>query len=231
MQKAIDIIKEIARQTDKVILFHSASGKDSIALLDLLHPHFNEIVCVYMFIIKDLEHINRYIAYAQNKYPKARYIQIPHYCVYSYIKIGFMGCPQNPKQKKYTLSELNDIIRERTGIEWTCLGFKQSDSMNRRLMLRGYRNEAICDKSKKLYPLSSYKNADILAYIQEKGLIKPERYGKRGQSSGTDIMDIDYLLYLKANYPSDLRKVLRQYPLVERIIFEYEYKAERNPDN
>lgn len=32
MKKAIDIIKTIAERTDRVILFHSASGKDSIAL-------------------------------------------------------------------------------------------------------------------------------------------------------------------------------------------------------
>ena len=102
MQQAINIIKQIAGQTDKVILFHSASGKDSIALLDLLHPYFNKIVCVYMYVVKDLEHINRYISYAQNKYPKARFIQVPHYAVYSYIKTGFMGCAKNPKQKKYS---------------------------------------------------------------------------------------------------------------------------------
>jgi sulfate adenylyltransferase subunit 2 len=184
-----------------------------------------------MYIVKDLNHINRYIAYAQSKYPKARFIQIPHYAVYSYIKTGFMGCAKNPKQKKYTLAELGDIIRDKTGIQWICLGFKQSDSMNRRLMLRGYRDEAINDKSNKLYPLSSYKNSDVLAYIEEKGLIKPERYGKRGQSSGTDIIDIDYLLYLKANYPDDLRKVFKEFPLAERVIFEYEYKAKRNQDN
>ncbi len=231
MQQAINIIKQIAGQTDKVILFHSASGKDSIALLDLLHPYFNEIVCVYMYVVKDLEHINRYISYAQNKYPKARFIQVPHYAVYSYIKTGFMGCAKNPKQKKYSLAELGDIVRERTGIEWICLGFKQSDSMNRRLMLRGYQDEAIIDKSKKFYPLSSYKNSDVLAYIEEQGLIKPEKYGNKGQSSGTDITDIEYLLYLKHNYPADLKKVLSEYPMSERILFEHEYKAKRNPDN
>jgi sulfate adenylyltransferase subunit 2 len=61
MKKAIDIIKTIAERTDRVILFHSASGKDSIALLDLISPYFKEIVCVYMYVVKDLSHINRYI--------------------------------------------------------------------------------------------------------------------------------------------------------------------------
>ena len=73
MKKAIDIIKAVAKKTDRVILFHSASGKDSIALLDLISPYFKEIVCVYMYVVKDLSHINRYINYACKKYPNMKY--------------------------------------------------------------------------------------------------------------------------------------------------------------
>jgi hypothetical protein len=35
LEKAQLIADEIAKRTDEVILFHSASGKDSIALLDI----------------------------------------------------------------------------------------------------------------------------------------------------------------------------------------------------
>ena len=79
MQKAIEAIRMVAAETDRAILFHSASGKDSIALLDLMVPHFREIVCVYMYLVKDLSHINRYLNYAVSKYPNARFVQVPHY--------------------------------------------------------------------------------------------------------------------------------------------------------
>ena len=225
MQKAIDIIRSIADRTDRAILFHSATGKDSIALLDLMHPYFREIVCVFMYTVKDLEHINRYIAWAQRKYPKSRFIQIPHYGVYSYIKVGYMGCKKNPKQRKYTLADLNEVVRERTGIDWTFLGFKQSDSMNRRLMLRGYDREAICEKSHKVYPLSSYKNADVLAYIERNSLIAPEAYGGEHQSSGSDINDLHYLLWQRENFPGDLQKIYAEYPMVERFVFDHDNKS------
>lgn len=225
MEAARNIIKLIAERTDRAILFHSATGKDSIALLDLMHPYFREIVCVFMYTVKDLDHINRYIAWAQRKYPKARFIQIPHYGVYSWIKVGYMGCRQNPKQRKYTLADLNEKVRERTGIDWTFLGFKQSDSMNRRLMLRGYDREAICEKSRKVYPLSSYKNADVLAYIERNHLITPEAYGGEHQSSGSDINDIHYLLWLRENYPGDLQKIYSQFPMVERLVFDHDNKT------
>lgn len=221
MERAISVIKTVASITDRAVLFHSASGKDSIALLDLMHPYFREIVCVYMYTVKDMRHINRYIGWAQKSYPKARFIQIPHYSVYSYIKVGFLGCKKNSRQKKYTLQQLTDNIRERFGIEWAFFGFKQSDSLNRRLMLRRYTDEAICEKTRKCYPLSTYKNADVLHYIEENGLIKPETYGGEHQSAGCDITDINYLLYLRERYPEDLQRLYGTYPMAECILFDY----------
>lgn len=226
MEAAIKVIREVATQTDKAILFHSASGKDSIALLDLIYPHFKEIVCVFMYTVKNLEHINRYIAYACRKYPKIRFIQIPHYGIYSYIKVGFFGCKKNENQRKYTLEQLTDIVRERTGIDWAFFGFKQSDSMNRRLMLRGYKDEAINEKTMKAYPLSQYKNGDVLRYIEQSNLIKPETYGGERQSAGADITDIHHLLFLRDNFPDDLQKVYSQFPMAERLVFEYEQDKE-----
>lgn len=223
MQKAEYIIKSIAKQSDRAILFHSASGKDSIALLDLLSPHFKEVVCAFMYVVKDLEHIARYINYARSKYANVKFVQIPHFAVFSYKKKGYLGCEQVEVKKMYNLAELTDLIRQQYGIEWVFYGFKQSDSMNRRLMLKTYKEEAINEEQKKCYPLSSYKNSDILAYIDKRGLVKPESYGK-AQSSGTNISDINYLLWLRENFPNDLQKVISEYPLTERILFEYDYE-------
>lgn len=217
-------IADVAKETDRVILFHSATGKDSIALLDLIAPHFKEIVCVFMFIVPGLRHINRYISYASQRYPNARFICVPHYALPSYYKIGYLGCREIPGIKQLTLSKITDAVRERTGIEWVFFGFKQSDSMNRRLMLRTYRDEAINEAQKKCYPLSRYKNADVLAYIERHGLIRPECYGK-GQSSGTSIEEINYLLWLRKNFPDDLKKVFKEFPMSERILFEHDYET------
>lgn len=233
MDQAVRIIKQIAEQTDRVILFHSASGKDSIALLDLMHSHFKEIVCVYMYVVKGLSHINRYLNYAANKYPNAKFVQTPHFGVYNDIKTGYMGHEKNERQKLYNMSQITDMVRKTYGIEWAFFGFKQSDSMNRQLMLRTYKDNAINETQKKCYPLSSYKNTDVYGYIESHNLIKPERYGK-GQSSGTSISDLNYLLWLRNNFPKDLEKVIVTYPMVERLLFEYDYKkseTERDKDN
>ena len=230
MKEAAEIIHAIAQETGRCVLFHSGSGKDSIALLDLLHPHFEEIVCVYMYLVKGLRHIDRYLNYASAKYPNAKFIQVPHYALGSYIKTGYMGCRMNEAQRQFTMSDLTDAVRQRYGIDWAFFGFKQSDSMNRRIMLRRYERQAINRETKKCYPLSVYHNKDILEYIEKNGLINPERYGK-GQSSGTNISNIDYLLWLRSNHPDDLTRVLEAFPLAERLIFEHDYENKRNDND
>ena len=223
MDKAINIIKQISKQTERVILFHSASGKDSIALVDLMYRYFNEIVCVYMYVVKDLQHISRYINYACKKYDNVKFVQVPHFAVYSYRKSGYMGCAKNEKQKLYSMAQLTEIVRDKYQIEWSFFGFKQSDSMNRRLMLRTYKDEAINEAQRKCYPLSAYKNSDVLNYIDKRNLIKPEKYGN-SQSAGTNITDMNYLLWLKENFSSDLTKIVTEYPMVERLLFEHDYE-------
>lgn len=221
MQKASLHISKIASVSDRAVLFHSASGKDSIALLDLMAPHFKEIVCVYMYTVKDMQHIAKYISWAQNRYKNVRFVQIPHYSVFTYIKTGYLGCKQNPHQRQYTLEALTDAIRLRYGIEWAFFGFKQADGMNRRIMLRTYEDEAINYKTRKCYPLSQYKNTDVLRYIEDMGLIRPEDYGGKTRSMGCDVSDINYLLWLETNYPQDMERLYATYPMAERIMFEH----------
>ncbi|MGM9687122.1 MAG: phosphoadenosine phosphosulfate reductase family protein [Bacteroidaceae bacterium] len=230
LDKACIIADEVAsRGVDEVILFHSASGKDSIALLDILAPRFKRVVCVFLYVFKNAEHINRYISYAKKKYPNCEFVQVPHFAVFSYIKYGYMGHWKNPKQKLMNMSGIAEMVKQKLGIQWTFYGFKQSDSLNRRCMLRTYYMEAICEKSHKCYPLSHYKNKDILEYIERNGLITPERYGP-GQSSGQNITDIYYLLFLREKYPNDLRKLYAEYPECERILFEHDWNVKHGED-
>ena len=76
LERAKQVIDEVAKQTDEIILFHSLSGKDSITLLDLCYPKFKRVVCVFMYIVKDLSHIEEYFRYAKMKYPNVEFIQV-----------------------------------------------------------------------------------------------------------------------------------------------------------
>jgi len=218
---SLDCIKKVAAQTNNVILFHSANGKDSIALLDMCYPYFKKIVCVYMYMVKDLDHINAYISWAKAKYPTIEFMQVPHYVLSQYIRDGYMGITPDRTQRVYQLKNIVEMTKKNTGIAWAIFGFKQSDSMNRRLMLRSYADEHICEPTKNAYPLSKYKNKDVLAYIKHRKLIQPTKYGN-GQSQGNDVTNLPFLMYCRWNYPNDYKKIIAVFPDAERIVFEYE---------
>ena len=220
MRYAIECIRSIAKKTDRAILFHSGTGKDSIALLDLCYPHFKKLVCVYMYMVKDLEHVNKYILWAKSKYPEVDFIEVPHYALSQYRRDGILGCAKDPSQRVYQLSDIIKMVKRNTGIDWAIIGFKQSDSLNRRLMLRGYTDEMVNESTNNAYPLSKYKNKDVETYIKHKKLIPPLKYGD-GQSQGTSVGNIPFLLFCKTYYPQDYEKVKADFPLVEKVLFDY----------
>lgn len=225
LKPTLDSIKALSEKTDRVILFHSGAGKDSITLLNMMSPYFKEIVCVFMYMVKDLEHVNKYIRHAELKYPNCRFIQTPHYAYYNNKKHGVNGTEQ-VKYSEWSLSKINDKIKEETGIEWTILGFKKNDSLNRRLMLNSYPDSMTSESGQKLYPLANWSNKEVLQYIRKNRLIEPIKYGNTGntRSQGNDVNDISFLLWCRENYPNDLKKVITEFPNCERVLFEHDYK-------
>lgn len=229
LKRAREIIDDVSKETDSILLFHSLSGKDSIVLLDLCYKKFNRVIVVFMYLVKDLEHIMRYYNYAKAKYPNIEFVQVPHYALFNYIKIGYMGIKQNTKQRQWTLSDITDKLREKLGVEWACYGFKQSDSLNRRLMLRSYTDgkEAINWKTKKFYPLSTYRNKEIMDFILDHRLKNPEVCGTNKQSSGVDIEDVEYQKYLKELFPEDLEKIYKVFPMARIVMLKANNKEEQ----
>lgn len=227
MSKATDIIKRVAEHTDKVLLFHSATGKDSIVMLDLVAPYFKEVVCVYMYMVPNLRSVNRYIKWSEARYPNCRFIQAPHFNISGYVKIGYLGMAQNPKQPILNLASITEKARAHTGIDWALFGMKEVDSLNRRVMLRTYDN-GICWKTRKAYPLMEYKNKDVVRYIKDRGLIPNMTYGNGRASSGENVGSALWLAWLRENYPDDLAKVVAMYPMTEQILFEYDKDMERS---
>lgn len=229
LKRAREIIDDVSKETDSILLFHSLSGKDSIVLLDLCYKKFKRVIVVFMYLVKDLEHIMRYYNYAKAKYPNIEFVQVPHYVLFNYIKTGYMGIKQNTKQRQWTLADVTDKLREKLGVEWACYGFKQSDSLNRRLMLRSYTDgkEAINWKTKKFYPLSTYKNKEIMDFILDHRLKNPEVCGTNKQSSGVDIEDVEYQKYLKELFPADLEKIYKVFPMARIVMLKANNKEEQ----
>ena len=214
------IIHNVREKTDTVILFHSGTGKDSIMLLDLCSKSFKKVICVFMYIVKDLDYENRYINWALKKYTNVEFIKTPHYAVYSFIKYGYLGIKKDETQNKTLISKIDTKIRKQTGVNWSIYGFKKIDGITRRLMLNSTDN-GVYIKTQKAYPLMDLKNSDVLDYIKDKNLITPFNYGTTKPSSGCDISTPEFLFYMEQKHPNDLKKIIEQYPHTEVKLYNY----------
>ena len=192
----IDLVRQ---KTDGALLFLSL-GKDSLVLLDMIYPRFDRIVCVFMYFVKGLEHIES-------------------------ILRGGMYCVANPKIKLLKLADVVKAMQLKYGLYYTFLGMKKADGMNRRLMLKGYEangyeNNGLC------YPLADYTQKEVLAYMRQHNLPQPIRYSLKA-SNGVGF-SLDCFLWLRKNYPQDLERIYQVFPMSRRILFEYDNKQNNN---
>jgi sulfate adenylyltransferase subunit 2 len=127
------------------------------------------------------------------------------------------------KHKQFNLSKTADLVCEKYGFEYCFFGFKKSDGLSRRLMLNTYEGSCINRTTKKVYPLANWKNKDVLAYIKTKKLLTPVKYGDL-RSCDVNPKDGEYLSWCKNNYPNDLQKILKTFPLSGAYLFEYEQR-------
>lgn len=219
MQRTQKSIDAIAEQSDSVILFCSL-GKDSLVLLDLIAPKFRRIVCVFMYFVQGLDHIDRYARWVRARYTNVEWVEMPHWNL-THTFLAGMFCTPRPKQRLMKLADVVKVMKEKYGVYYAFLGMKKADSMNRRLMLKGY--EANLYENKGLvYPLADWTQKDILAYMKLKNLPMPVRYSKN--ASGGVGFNLECYLWMRENAPKDLERVLQAFPMSERILFEYDNK-------
>lgn len=219
LQVAEKSIAAVREQSDSVILFLSL-GKDSIVLLDMIYPRFKRVVCVFMYFVPGLEHIERWIRWAKAKYPHIEMMQVPHWNL-SYILRGGLYSAPNPDIKLIKLADVVDSVRASTGIDKVFLGMKKADGMNRRLMLNRYEDNDYINGCM-VYPLAEMNQKQILAYMRQRGLPEPVRYGMTA-SNGIGFSEA-FFVWLEKNFPEDLEKIYEVFPLSFRILEEYHYK-------
>lgn len=217
LQKTYESIDAIRQKSDSAILFLSL-GKDSLVLLDLIYPRFKRIVCVFMYFVKGLDHIERWIGWVKAKYPRIEFVQMPHWNL-TYILRGGMYCVPNPDVKLLKLADVVKAMRKKYGIEYVFLGMKKADGMNRNLMLKEYEAQGY-ENNGLVYPLAEWTQKEILAYMRQKKLPQPVRYSLKA-SSGVGF-NTDCFLWLRKHYPQDLQKIYEVFPMSERVLWEYD---------
>jgi len=220
VEQAEQSIDRIREKTDTAILFCSF-GKDSLVMLDLVAPKFNKVICVFMYFVKGLEHIEKYIRWATSKYDNIVIEQYPHWNL-TYLMRSGLFCTRNPNVKLLKLSDVNTAVCKKHNVKYSFFGMKKADGMNRRLMLNTYENN---ENNGMVYPLADWKKKDVMAYIKLHKIPEPVMYSKK--ASGGCGFNIECFLYLRENYPQDLMKILQAFPMSEKLLYDYDNKQKQ----
>lgn len=220
-QEAYQVIAGIRQKADTCIIMCSL-GKDSIVTLDMVYPHFDKVICVFMYFVRGLSHIDNWIRWVKSKYPKVEFMEVPHWNL-TYILRGGLYCVPNPKVKLLKLADVIKAIRLKTGAYYTFLGMKKADGMNRNLMLKGYEAQGY-ENDGLVYPLASWTQKDVKAYMKMKRLPQPVLYGNKA-SNGLGF-NVDCFRWMQEHYPQDLQKIYKVFPMSERILWEEDYKQD-----
>lgn len=216
-----EIINTVKNKTNRVLVFYSG-GKDSIAMLDMVAKNFEEVVCVFMYFVKGLEHTERYIGFSEKRYKNIKFLKKPHWGLTKIHSVGMYCKPQ--KIRQLSLKDIVKVAKLETGIDYVFIGEKKNDSLQRRVKLGTYEMGAI-SPTNIVYPLSEWSDKDVLRYIERNKLPKPVSYSGKRQNGV--MFDLGVFLYLRENYPNDLKKILEAYPLSGKILFDYDQKIQR----
>lgn len=223
LQEAHQIIAGVRQKSDTCIVMCSL-GKDSLVTLDLVYPYFESVKCVFMYFVKDLDHINGWIRWVKKKYPKVEFMEVPHWNL-TYILRGGLYCVPNPKVKLLKLADVIKAVRVKTCAYYTFLGMKKANGMNRNVMLQRMKRElGDYEQGGLVYPLASWTQKDVKAYMRMKRLPQPVLYGNKA-SNGLGF-NVDCFTWLQKHYPQDLQKIYTAFPMSKRILFEEKYKQD-----
>lgn len=216
----MQVIRSIREKTDTAVLFYSAGGKDGITLLDMLAGVFDKVICYYMYLIPNLDHIQPYIKWAETRYPNVEIRQIKHYQRDFFDSFGFFKEPdEGVKPRK--IGDIEQAVREETGIKYGFSGMKGVDGYMKRMRLKMFAKTGYVTEKGMVYPLALWTNKEVLQYIKSRNLISPFVYDANAISQGFGI-DLNTMLLMRNKYPRDYQRILKEFPYSEKLIFDYE---------
>ena len=218
--QTMSIIRSIRKETDTAVLFYSAGGKDGIALLDMLSGVFDKVICYYMYLIPGLDHVQPYIKWAEGHYKNVEVRQIKHYQRDYFDSFGFFKEPdESVKPRK--VGDVEDDVREETGIKYAFSGMKGVDGYMKRMRLKKFAKTRYLTEKGMVYPLAIWTNKEVLQYNRTKNLIQPFVYKEKDVSQGFGI-DLETMLFMRSKYPNDYQRIIKEFPYSEKLVFDYE---------
>lgn len=228
-QSGTDVIASIRKQTDTVLLAFSC-GKDSIAAWLEIRKHFPRVIPFYLYLIPDLEFIEKSLAYYENWFDTP-IVRMPNPALYRMLNACVFQAPENQaaidamELPIFEHADVYRILREQFGLAETAYcatGVRAVDSPLRMVAIKRY--GAVNRTKLHFYPIWDWNKERLLGEIRAAGVKLPVDYRVFGRSF--DGIDYRFLEPMRRNFPRDYARVLEYFPLADLEFKRREYGQE-----
>lgn len=207
-------------QAAPALMVGFSGGKDSIATLDVALQVFPRVEAFFMHLVPGLRCEEEMLSRIMRKYPRVKLHRLPHWDLSGYMRENVFGCnPRAVETAKLDQAKLEDHLRRLTGIDWFAYGERAADGLVRNAKLKKIKGLAV--KQRRVYPLWTWKERDVVGYLHAHKLPVPRKLGGR-KVSGAVAIHPQVLSWLKREYPDDFAKVLQHFPLAGAAVFRWE---------
>lgn len=209
-----------ARETvgDAVCVAFSG-GKDSLVCMDLCTQQFSRVEAFFMYLCRGLRCVEEPLeGYAKRWGVKIHYV--PHWDRARLMKYAVASMHVDGAENLPTLKQrdIENYVKQQTGIGLFCYGERASDSFVRRFYTRD--NDGLRLRGNpKLYPIWDWLDADVYGYMRARRIPAPGRFGReqRPKMSAMSLRD-ETVLWLRDHHPEDFRTLCKSFPFLEALL-------------
>jgi hypothetical protein len=223
-----DLIAEYKRRFGDTTLLGFSRGKDSIATVLALRGKLN-LVPIHLDIVPGLEFIDESLAYYEKHlFDGQHIIRMPHPSLYRmlnnnlYQTIGNAEVMASANLEELDYVDINRLALQQVACEQkivlSAAGVRAADSPMRRTAVA--RHGSIHVNTRVWWPIWDWNKAKLVEEISRVKISLPVDYLLWGRSF--DGIDARFIIPMKQHMPSDYKRVLEWYPLLEAEIMRYE---------
>lgn len=225
LAEAADLLRRARRECDTVVVGLSG-GKDSLATLDLCVREFGAsgVRPFHMYVVRGLRCVEDTLRWCERRYG-VEVEFVPHWRLgLAYKYATYM--PHRRRADGWRDTRQKDIeqaVRSKVdGSPWIAYGHRQNDSIERVGMLK--RCGGFDRAGRRVYPLRSWNEASVLAYLRARRIPPPPRLTILGRSmTGVNFQE-DTLLAIRERYPDDFALIVEKFPYLPAKLARYELK-------
>lgn len=240
LRDALDTLAMIRGLGVEEILIAFSGGKDSLVTLDLCQRSGFALRPYFRYEVSGLSEHERVFEWVKRRYG-CDVIRVPSPELASKIRFGAMLPRETEMKRNLRHVDVENYLRQKTGLEWIASGIRMHESLQRRGMVNSLSKKpcltctlperiGIDRNGSRIWPICHWGPQHVRDYMRLRKLCEPVRTGMAKDRAMDLSLNAENLIYLRQHNPDDYRKMLQRFPLAEVLVKRWEIWNEANTD-